>query len=169
MAETINVQIRPGVTAFFQKKTGSSESDSNSGAIPTHYIAELDTTNATLSTVNTKLAALVSGNYPVNIIQSSNGTFTSRNGTTSGTTDTLTELFAAQATRTEWFILNLSDTSTIELHFGGSGSEVLVDILDPGEKKYRSKWLTGFNSADLGRWSVKSSGLSVGYVAWEVI
>lgn len=169
MSETISVQIRPGVTAFFQKKTGSNEADSNSGAIPTHYIAELDTTNTTLATVNAKLASLVSGNYPVNIIQNSNGTFTSRSGTTSGTTNTLTELFAAQATRTEWFILNLSDTNTIELHFGTSGSEVLVDILDPGEKKYRSKWLTGFNSADLGRWSVKSSGLTISYAAHEVI
>lgn len=169
MAETINVQIRPGVTAFFQKKAGSSESDSNSGAIPTHYIAELETTNTTLSAVNAKLAALVSGNYPVNIVQSSNGTFTNRNGATSGTANTLTELFAAQATRTEWFILNLSDINTIELHFGSSGSEVLVDVLDPGEKKYKSKWLTGFNSADLGRWSVKSSGVSVSYAAHEVI
>lgn len=169
MAETINVQIRPGVTAFFQKKTGSSESDSNSGAIPTHYIAELETTNTTLASVNAKLAALTSGNYPVALIQSSNGTFTSRNGSTSGTINTLTELFAAQATRTEWFILNLSDTNTIELHFGASGAEVLVDVLDPGEKKYRSKWLTGFSSSDLGRWSVKSLGTSVGYAAHEVI
>ena len=71
--------------------------------------------------------------------------------------------------RTEWFILNLSEVNTIEIWFGASGSEVLVDVLDPGEKKYRSKWLSGFNSSDLGRWAVKSSGSNVGYIAHEVI
>jgi hypothetical protein len=78
-------------------------------------------------------------------------------------------LFSAQTTRTEWFILNLSEVSTIELWFGSSGNEVLVDVLDPGEKKYRSKITTGFNSADLGRISVKSAGGSVAYVAHEVM
>lgn len=169
MAQTVSVQIRPGVTAYFQSKTGSNPDDSNIGVIPTHHVAELDTTNTTLTSIDGKTPALINGNSPVIIVQSSNGTFNSRNGNTSGTTNTLTQLFAAQSTRTEWFVLNNNEVNAIELWFGISGSEVLVDILDPGEKKYRSKWLSGFSSADLGRWCVRSTGISVNYVAHEVI
>ena len=45
MPNTVSVQIRPGVTAYFQSKNGSNPDDSNIGAIPAHYIPELDATN----------------------------------------------------------------------------------------------------------------------------
>ncbi len=166
MAETISLQIRSGVNGFFRKVTGSDETDGNIGAIPVQSIQELETTNATLDVINGKLPVQIAGGLPVFVIQGSNGNLSSVNGTVT-VSNTLSEVFTA-STRTEWFLMNLSEDYTLEIWFGATGSEILVNVLDPGEKHYRSRVLTGFHNMDTGRICVKASSTPVSYIAWGV-
>lgn len=166
MAETISLQIRPGVNGFFRKATGSDETNGTVGAIPVQSIQELETTNATLDVINGKLPAQVAGGLPVSVVQSSNGTLSSVNGTVA-VSNTLSEVFTA-STRTEWFLMNLSEDYTLEVWYGTAGNEILVNVLDPGEKYYRSRVLTGFHNMDTGRICVKALNTPVSYIAWGV-
>jgi hypothetical protein len=166
MAETISLQIRSGVNGFFRKVAGSDETDGNIGAIPVQSIQELETTNATLDVINSKLPVQIEGGLPVSLVQSSNGNLSSVNGTVT-VSNTLSEVFTA-STRTEWFLMNLSEDYTLELWYGTAGTEILVNVLDPGEKYYRSRVLTGFHNMDTGRICVKASNTPVSYIAWGV-
>lgn len=166
MAETISLQIRPGVNGFFRKATGSDETNGTVGAIPVQSIQELEVTNATLSIINGKLPEQIAGGLPVSVIQSSNGTLSSANGTVT-VSNTLSEVFPTSA-RTEWFLMNLSEDYTLEIWYGTTGNEILVNVIDPGEKYYRSRTLTGFHNMDTGRVCVKASSTPVSYIAWEV-
>jgi len=167
MAETISLQIRPGVNGFFRKATGSDETNNTVGAIPVQSIQELETTNTTLDIINGKLPAQIAGGLPVSVIQGSNGNLSSANGTVT-VSNRLSEVFTAASTRTEWFLMNLSEDYTLELWYGTAGNEILVNVLDPGEKYYRSKPLTGFHNMDTGRICVKVSNTPVPYIAWRV-
>lgn len=169
MPETVSLQIRPGVIGYFQKTSGSDENDSNIGAIPIHSIKELVDTNLILESIDGKIPTLNNERVPVVVRQDSNGTLTSRNGDTSATPNTLTQIFATQTTRSEWFLMNLNEDYTLEIWYGTTGNEILVNILDPGEKYYRAKSTTGFNDKDLGVIKVKSLGSSIPFIAWEVI
>ena len=167
MAETISLQIRPGVNGFFRKATGSDETNGTVGAIPVQSIQELETTNAALSVISDKLPVQIAGGLPVFVIQGSNGNLSSANGTVTAS-NTLREVFTAASTRTEWFLMNLSEDYTLELWYGTAGNEILVNVLDPGEKYYRSRVLTGFHNMDTGRICVKASSTPVSYIAWRV-
>lgn len=169
MPQTVSLQIRPGVVGYFQTTTDSDENDSNIGAVPVHSIKELVETNFTLESIDGKIPTLSNERIPVVVRQDSNGTLTSRNGDTGSTPNTLSQLFAAQTTRYEWFLMNLSEDYPLEIWYGTTGNEILVNILDPGEKYYRAKSTTGFNDKDLGAVKVKSLGSSIPFIAWEVI
>lgn len=169
MPKTVTLQIRPGVVGYFQTTADSDESDSNIGAIPIHSIKELVDTNLTLESIDGKIPTLSNERVPVVVRQDSNGVLTSRNGNTSSTSNTLTQIFAVQTTRYEWFLMNLSEDYTLEIWYGATGNEILVNVLDPGEKYYRSKVGSGFNDKDLGIVKVKSIGENIPFVAWEVL
>ena len=166
MAQTISLQIRSGVNGFFRKVNGSDETDGNVGAVPVQSVQELEVTNTTLSDINGKLPVQIAGGLPVSLVQVSNGNLSSANGTVT-VSDTLSVVFTANA-RTEWFLMNLSEDYTLEVWYGTPGNEKLVNVLDPGEKYYRSRVLTGFHNMDTGRICVKASNTPVSYIAWGV-
>jgi len=82
--------------------------------------------------------------------------------TTSGTPSTWTQALAANSSRKILFIQNLpTNTANIDVGFGGSGSEVLAMVLQPGD------YVDAKNVPIGSRISCRSASASVPVIAWE--
>lgn len=120
------------------------------------------TANTSLSSIDGKLPALASGKVPSDA--SLRYTVTNRNGTTSGTPNTWSQLAAANSSRNALFIFNpASNTASIDVGFGGSGSEAVVFTIPPSGTFSAS----ALNGIPTDRVAVRSTGTSVAYYAVE--
>lgn len=95
-------------------------------------------------------------------------TLTPANGTTSSVQSTVTQVFAADATRVGWYIENNS-LATMVIHRGAPGSSTAIMNLYPGQREKRSKDAEDWSNFDEGVISIQCvTDVSQSYFAGSI-
>jgi hypothetical protein len=139
---------------------------SGSNTIGTVNLGTIGTaaTESSLSALNTKIPSNLTVTANRLLVDGSVGAVSPAIGSyaTSGTPNTWTQALATNSSRKILFIQNLpTNTVNVDVGFGGSGSEALAMVLQPGD------YVDAKNVPIGSRISCRSASASVPVIVWE--